>query len=148
MEGSSMSRAILLAGAMLLASVSLTSAQSNAEIQAAKAKFMTAFNNGDVQGLVNLYAKDAVLLPDHAPRLNGQDAIEAYWKGGLEQIGNLKLTSKTVIPIGPDTAAGIGEWEVTTKGDKPQTLSGKDLIVYRKDGSDWKIVVDAWNADK
>jgi uncharacterized protein (TIGR02246 family) len=109
---------------------------------------MTAFNKGDAQGVANLYAKDAVLLPDRGPRLDGQEAIAAYWKGGLEQVGNLKLNIKTVIPTGPDTVAGIGEWEVTTKGNDPQTLSGKDLIVYRKEGSDWKIVVDAWNTDK
>ncbi len=143
-----MLRAAFLAGAIFLTSAPISFAQSNADIQVAKEKFMAAFNSGNAQGVADQYAENAVLLPDRGPRLDGKVAIAEFWKGGVQQLEKLKLTSMTVIPMGPETVAGIGEWEVTTKGDKPQTFSGKDLIVYRRSGTDWVIVVDAWNENK
>jgi uncharacterized protein (TIGR02246 family) len=118
------------------------------EIQAISDKFMAAFKKGDAQGITDLFAKDAVLLPNHAPRLKGQQAIAAHWKAGLEQLSTLKFTTTDVIPLGSDTVARIGTWEVTTKDEQPMTFSGKDLVLYRKEGGDWKIVADIWNTDK
>ncbi len=60
-------------------------AQSNADVSSARSKFMEAFNKADAQGVAALYAKDALLMPDRAPKLEGQDAIAAYWQGGLQQ---------------------------------------------------------------
>jgi uncharacterized protein (TIGR02246 family) len=118
------------------------------EIQAISDKFMAAFKKGDAQGITDLFAKDAVLLPNHAPRLKGQQAIAAHWKAGLEQLSTIKFTTTDVIPLGSDTVARIGTWEVTTQDDTPMTFSGKDLVLYRKEDGDWKIVADIWNTDQ
>ncbi|ANY82772.1 hypothetical protein BB934_31510 (plasmid) [Microvirga ossetica] len=118
------------------------------EIQAISDKFIAAFKKGDAQGITDLFAKDAVLLPNHAPRLKGQQAIAAHWKAGLEQLSTIKLTTTDVIPLGSDTVARIGTWKVTTKDEQPMTFSGKDLVLYRKEGGDWKIVADIWNTDQ
>ena len=118
------------------------------EIQAISDKFIAAFKKGDVQGITDLFAKDAVLLPNHAPRLKGQQAIAAHWKAGLEQLSTIKFTTTDVIPLGSDTVARIGTWEVTTQDDTPMTFSGKDLVLYRKEDGDWKIVADIWNTDQ
>jgi uncharacterized protein (TIGR02246 family) len=118
------------------------------EIQAVSDKFMAAFNKGDAQGITDLFAKDAVLLPNRAPRLEGQQAIAAHWKAGLERLSTIKFTTTDVIPLGSDTFARIGTWEVTTKDEQPMTFSGKDLVLYRKEDGDWKIVADIWNTDK
>ena len=118
------------------------------EIQAISDKFIAAFKKGDAQGITDLFAKDAVLLPNHAPRLKGQQAIAAHWKAGLEQLSTIKFTTTDVILLGSDTVARIGTWEVTTKDDTPMTFSGKDLVLYRKEDGDWKIVADIWNTDQ
>ena len=118
------------------------------EIQAISDKFIAAFEKGDAQGITDLFAKDAVLLPNHAPRLKGQQAIAAHWKAGLEQLSTIKFTTTDVIPLGSDTVARIGTWEVTTQDDTPMTFSGKDLVLYRKEDGDWKIVADIWNTDQ
>lgn len=118
------------------------------EIQAISDKFMAAFKKGDAHGITDLFAKDAVLLPNRAPRLEGQQAIGAHWKASLEQLSTIKLTTTDVIPLGSDTVARIGTWEVTTKDEQPMTFSGKDLVLYRKEEGDWKIVADIWNTDK
>lgn len=60
-------------------------------------------------------------------------------------VNGLSLCSS---PLGLDAAARIGRREVTTKGDKPVILSGKDFVAYRKEGNDWTIVADIWNTDK
>ena len=118
------------------------------EIQAISDKFIAAFEKGDAQGITDLFAKDAVLLPNHAPRLKGQQAIAAHWKAGLEQLSTIKFTTTDVILLGSDTVARIGTWEVTTQDDTPMTFSGKDLVLYRKEDGDWKIVADIWNTDQ
>ncbi len=142
-----MSRAVMLTGAILLLSTIPAWAQTKAELDAVNDRFTSAFNKGDAQGVADLFAKDAVLLPDRAPRIDGQEAIAAYWKSGVEAVGNLKIVNRNVIQLGPDVGARLGTWEVTSKGDKPQTFSGKDLLIYRKVGSEWKIVADIWNTD-
>jgi uncharacterized protein (TIGR02246 family) len=118
------------------------------EIQAISDKFIAAFKKGDAQGITDLFAKDAVLRPNHAPRLKGQQAIAAHWKAGLEQLSTIKFTTTDVILLGSDTVARIGTWEVTTQDQTPMTFSGKDLVLYRKEDGDWKIVADIWNTDQ
>jgi ketosteroid isomerase-like protein len=35
-----------------------------------------------------------------------------------------------------------------TKGDKPQEVAGKYVVVWEKAGGQWKLATDVWNTDK
>ena len=119
-----------------------------AEIDAANAKFMDFFNKGDFAGVASLYTDDATALPPGAAMVKGRDAIAAMWKSIAAQVADPKLTALEVKPLGPSAAREIGTFSLKTKGEKPQDVSGKYVVVWEKVGGDWKLAVDIWNDGK
>jgi hypothetical protein len=53
-------------------------ADDEAALKAATRTWLEAYNAGDVEKIVALYAEDAVLMPPHAPVANGHAAIRAF----------------------------------------------------------------------
>ena len=94
--------------AFVLALIAPASAQK-AEIEAANAKYTEFYNKGDFAGMASLYTDDAIALPNGSAMVQGRAAIEAMWKGILaEHVGNPKLTTLDVKPLGPSAAREIG----------------------------------------
>jgi uncharacterized protein (TIGR02246 family) len=79
-----------------------------AEIEAANAKWIQFFNKGDFAGVASLYTPDASAFPPGSPVVRGRDAIGAMWKGMAEKVGDPKLTTLDVKPLGPAAAREIG----------------------------------------
>jgi uncharacterized protein (TIGR02246 family) len=137
--------------ALLIAFViSLTAPASaqKAEIEAINAKWIEFFNKGDFSGVASLYSTDATVLPPGSAMVRGQAAIEIMWKGMAEQVGDPKLTTVDVKPLGPSAAREIGTFALKTKGATPQELTGKYVVVWEKAGGDWKLATDIWNEGK
>jgi uncharacterized protein (TIGR02246 family) len=122
--------------------------QDKASIEKLNDAFSQAFNKGDMAALAKMYTEDAYLLPPGAPMMRGREDIQRYWTAGGEQIGDLKLTTEDVKPLGTDTAREIGSFSVKTKSQQQQELAGKYVVVWRKVGSDWKLATDIWNMNK
>ena len=96
--------AIVLAFAVGL--IAPASAQK-AEIEAVNAKWIEFFNKGDFAGVASLYATDATAFPPGAAMVQGGAAIGAMWKGMAEQVGDPKLTTLDVKPLGPSAARDL-----------------------------------------
>jgi len=62
-----------------------------------------------------------------------------------EQVGEPKLMTLDVKPLGPSTAQEIGTFSLKTKGPNPKDVTGKYLVVWEKVGNDWKLAADIWN---
>ena len=93
--------------AFVLALIGPASAQK-AEIEAASAKYTEFYNKGDFAGIASLYTDDAIALPNGSAMVQGRAAIEAMWKGILaEHVGDPKLTTLDVKPLGPSAAREI-----------------------------------------
>ena len=61
-------------------------------IETAMTTFAAAFNGGDGAGVAALYAEDAALLPPDGARVDGRDAIQAFWQGAIDGgVGGLIL---------------------------------------------------------
>jgi uncharacterized protein (TIGR02246 family) len=135
-----------LVGSMLMAPAAL--AQDKATIDKLNADFMAAFNNGDMAAIGQMYTEDASLLPSGGPMVKGRAAIQTFWTNAAEGIGDFKLTTLDVKPLGSDGAREIGTFTLKTKGDKPQEVAGKYVVVWEKTGGQWKLATDIWNADK
>jgi len=117
-----------------------------AEIEAINTKWIEMFNKGDFSGIASLYTTDATALPPGSAMVQGRAAIEAMWKGILaEHVGDPKLTTLDVKPLGPSAAREIGTFSLKTKGPRPQEVSGKYVVVWEKVGDDWKLATDIWN---
>jgi uncharacterized protein (TIGR02246 family) len=116
-----------------------------AEIDAVNAKWIDFFNKGDFAGVASLYADDASAFPPGSGIVKGRAAIEAMWKGMAEQVGDPKLTTLDVKPLGPSAAREIGTFSLKTKGAAPREVTGKYVVVWEKVGNDWKLAADIWN---
>jgi len=118
---------------------------SRSEIEAVNAKWVDFFNKGDFAGVASLYTEDATAFPPGSGMVKGRAAIEAMWKGMAEKIGDPKVTTLDVKPLGASAAREIGTFGLTTKDAKRQVVSGKYVVVWEKVGSDWKLAADIWN---
>src|SRR5205085_5102789 len=104
-------RRVALAMAFIVGSIASASAQK-AEIEAVNAKFVEFFNKGDFAGVASLYTADANVFPPGSAIVKGTDAIGAFWKGTAEEVGDPKLTTLDVKPIGPSAAREIGTFSL------------------------------------
>ena len=79
-----------------------------AEIEAVNAKWIEFFNKGDFAGVASLYANDATAFPPGSAMVQGGAAIGAMWKSMAEKVGDPKLTTLDVKPLGPSAARRSG----------------------------------------
>ena len=127
---------------------SLPAFAQQAEIEAANAKWIELFNKGDFAGVGSLYTSDATAFPPGSAMVHGDAAIGAMWKGIAQDVGDPKLMTLDVKPLGPSAAREIGTFSLKTKGPNPKDVIGKYVVVWEKIGSDWKLATDIWNDGK
>ena len=98
--------------------------------------------------LAELYTEDAYLLPAGAEMIQGRQAIQAFWNQVMKRFGDGKLTTLDVQPLGPDAAREIGTFSFKTKGNTPEEVDGKYVVVWRKVNDQWKLATDILNISK
>ncbi len=107
-------------------------------------------NACNAAGVAELYTEDAVLLPPGAARLDGREAIQQFWQGMLDAgVRDISLTTQEVEDAG-DSAVEVGTISATAPGDGDArvALTGKYIVVYRRDGGgNWRLHRDIWNFD-
>ena len=123
-------------------------AQSKAEIQQLNDQWAAAFNKGDAAAVAAMYTEDAYVLPAGAAMVKGRAAIEALWREDMKQIGDPKITTLDVKPLGAGAAREIGTATFKTKSQPPQEVTVKYAVVWQKEGGKWKLLQDIWNMDK
>jgi uncharacterized protein (TIGR02246 family) len=123
-------------------------AQDKPTIQKLNDAWLAAFGKGDSHALAELYTEDAYVLPSGAEMVHGRQAIQGFWDNTMKQIGDGKLTSIDIQPLGPDAAREIGTFSFKTKGNTPEEISGKYVVVWRKIDNQWKLATDIWNMNK
>lgn len=123
-------------------------AQDKAAIEKLNNAFETAFNKGDTAAVANMYVEDAYLLPPGSPMVQGGAKVQSFWTEAAKTVGDLKLTTLDVKPLGNNAAREVGRWSLKTKGQQAQEMNGKYVVIWEKSGSDWKLATDIWNADK
>ena len=78
----------------------------------------------------------------------GRSNVKAFWTTTSEAISDVKLTTVDVKPLGNEAAREIGTFSLMTRGQQPQQLTGKYVVVWQKVGSDWKLATSIWNSDR
>jgi len=138
---------IMLFGVCLCAATAAL-AQDKATITKLNDAWTAAFNKGDAQAVAAMYAEDAYVLPPGSDIVKGRAAIEAFWRQAAQQMGDAKLTTLDVLPLGRNAAREIGTVTLKTKTQPPQEVVGKYAVVWRKIGGQWKLATDIWNTNK
>ena len=95
-----------------------------------------------------MYADNAYVLPPGHDIVKGHNAIEAFWKAAAQQLGNARLVTVDVVPLGPHAAREIGTVTLETKAQPPQQVVGKYAVVWGKVGGHWLLATDIWNMNK
>lgn len=120
-------------------------------VRALDAEFIRHANAGDATALTSaFYTADAVLLAPGTPRLDGADAIRAFWQGFVDGgVQDISIETTEVVEAG-DIGYGIGSYTCTLPSESGERVrdTGKFVVVYRRqaDGG-WKVVADQFNSD-
>ena len=122
--------------------------QDRVTIQKLNDAWTAAFNKGDAAAVAAMYAEDAYVLPPGAEMVKGRAAIEAFWRQTAQQMGDAKLTTVDVLPLGSAAAREVGIVSLKTKSQPPQEIVGKYAVLWRKVGGKWKLATDIWNTNK
>lgn len=113
-------------------------------IDAADKEFGAAFNRGDFAALASLYMPDAAILPPGAPLASGRASIQEFWRQAAHQLRDLTLRATEVVPLGPDAAREIGAFTATAGETR---VTGKYVVIWRREGEAWRLETDIWNTD-
>jgi uncharacterized protein (TIGR02246 family) len=139
---------LLLAFCVAVGGAAPASAQSKAVIQKLNDEWVAAFDKGDASALAAMYTEDAYVLPAGADMVKGTNAILTFWGETAKQLGDAKLTTIDVLPLGRTAAREIGIFSFKTKGTPPQEVVGKYAVVWRRVSGQWKLATDIWNMNK
>lgn len=119
-------------------------------VRAASAAWDEAFNAGDLEALMELYAEDAVDMPPGFPAIEGIEAIAGDLEYILGEYDAHHETSIVDIKIGGDLAVERANYtmELTPKaGGETMTEVGKHIVVRQKIDDEWKVLWEIWNGD-
>lgn len=119
-------------------------------IRAVSRRWAELIRAKDASGIAQLYADDAIVLPQGLPAFGGRDAIVKWWTTDMATPGyNLKSrTDQLIVAESGDVAVerGIYRYRATLpKG--PVERRGKYITVWRKVGGEWKVAFDIYNLD-
>jgi ketosteroid isomerase-like protein len=91
-----------------------------------------------------MYHSRAHMLGGNMPIAIGRDAIQKAWQGFFDaNFADLKLMTESVERHG-DILVELGRYSATA-GGKPDI--GKYVVIYKKEGSAWKLWVDSFSSD-
>lgn len=111
-------------------------------IQTVLQRYETALNNNDIDAILDLYGRDPVFMPQHAPALVGRAAVRA----GYEQVfASIKLAIR--FDVHEVEEAGDWAWARTSSAGRTTILSAgievnegnNELFVFRRESGEWKI---------
>jgi uncharacterized protein (TIGR02246 family) len=115
------------------------------------AAWTKAVKAGDLDGVMKLYAADAVAWFPEEPEHNGAEAIRAAYKSLFDtyQVVDVKLTALGRVSDGKH-AAGWGRYSLTLKqksDGKTTTTTGRFTDVTELRGKHWVYIADHASAD-
>jgi uncharacterized protein (TIGR02246 family) len=115
-------------------------------VSAADRKFEQAFNRGDAAAVAAMYTPDGAVLPPGAPRADGREAIERFWRGAIDAgVGDITLRPEEVAESG-DLAYEVGSATLRSRASGAPPVSVKYVVVWRRgqDGA-WRLHRDIRN---
>jgi uncharacterized protein (TIGR02246 family) len=137
-------RAFFVAVALIVAVPSASTADPKQEALQVLEKWTKAFTDSDVDGIVNLYASDALFLGTGSKAVaTKSEIIRKYFENALlnnrprgaklDGYEVMVLSDAAVVVTGLDTVTGV-------RDGTPVSANGRVTFVVAKRGADWKIV--------
>ena len=100
----------------------------------------------DANRFVSFFAADASMYPPGMPVVTGADAIRQAWAGmsGAPGFALRWTAAEAQVSSSGDLGYTTGAYEATMGG---LTEKGKYVTLWKKDGAEWKVTRDIFNAD-
>jgi uncharacterized protein (TIGR02246 family) len=138
-------RFVIVLGVVLVAGHAIAqTAAPRAAIEAANARFSADFAKGDATAVASHYTAAAWAFPPNGDIVRGREAIGKLWKGVMDAgVKEVKLTTVEVEAHGP-AAHEVGTYVLTGEGGKTVD-AGKYVVVWKREGGQWRIHRDIWN---
>ena len=125
-------------------------AAEQAALRAAAEAYHQAGESGEFGRMADFYASDAVIMPPNADSAEGAAGTREFFAGAGDIPGlSLRFGSyDVVVSAGGDMGYTLADVEITTEGGDGTLVAAdeRDLHVWRKEGGEWKIVLDMWNS--
>jgi ketosteroid isomerase-like protein len=113
-------------------------------LRQATTELEAAFNAGEVEKILPLYADNSVFMPPNKPLLRGRAPLRSYYDAMLNAGStDLKLTPGDLAGHGP-LAYESGAYSMMNGSIRDR---GKFLFVFRNLGGNWKIEYASWSSD-
>jgi uncharacterized protein (TIGR02246 family) len=111
-------------------------------IDAINRDFVKAFVDKDPVAIAALYTVDGQLLPPGSDVATGKTAIARYWQEAMK-IGIRRLET-TELKIYEEVAYEVGRYTIEAP-DMTQAGAGRYLVVWKREGSAWRMHREIWN---
>ena len=124
-------------------------AADDAAIRASTAAWVTAYNAGDADKIVALYADDAILMPPDAPAATGHEAMKKYLTADMaasKAAGVSFVLDADASGVSGDLAWHSGTFHVADASGA-SVATGKYAEVWHKADGKWLMIRDVWNSD-
>jgi uncharacterized protein (TIGR02246 family) len=124
-------------------------AADDAAIRTVSPAWATAYNAGDADALVALYAEDAVVNPPGVPAASGHAAIREYFVKDVDAAkaaGVVFNLTTSDVGVSGDLGWESGTFTVTDKSGAT-IETGKYVSLFQKRDGKWLLFRDIWNSD-
>jgi ketosteroid isomerase-like protein len=141
----------------VLAGAGCTSAAPTQDVAADKAKLVADadswfgfYAKADGQGMANLYAEDALLMPPGAPAVTGRAGIKTFLGEDAAKTKSAGFSLKpesTGADVSGDMGWVSGKYRVVDSAGMAAD-SGSYLSVHKRINGQWLYIRDTWNSDR
>lgn len=118
-------------------------------IAAVAERFSAAYMRGDVETMMDCYAREAAIFPAGMDIVSHRDSIRKYWTLAPGRKMTRHKSTAVNITIEGTTAFDHGYFEGASSrdGGEPVSFRGKYVIVWVKESDGkWRMKLDIWNA--
>jgi ketosteroid isomerase-like protein len=126
-------------------------AADRAKLQTDALTWFDYFGKADSEGIANLYAEDALVLPPGEPAVSGRPAIKSYFGAQMAGAKAAGMSVKHESVTGSDVSGDLG-WisgTYTLQDSTGATVdTGKFLSVHHRVNGAWLFIRDTWNSDR
>jgi ketosteroid isomerase-like protein len=109
------------------------------------------YAKADGDGMANLYAEDALLMPPGAPAVTGRPAIKTFLgdDAAKSKAAGISIKNASVTGAGVSGENGWISGTYTVVDKSGATIdSGSYLSVHRRTNGTWLYIRDIWNSDR
>lgn len=120
---------------------------ARAAIAQVNERWMAAFNKGDAAALGALYTADAQVMAPGAQTVTGPQGAQAVFEGAFKMgVKSARLETAELLG-GGQMVTEIGRYTMMA-ADEQVVDTGRYIVVWKREGSGWKLHRDIWNSDR